>query len=63
MSGHVGVSPFLHLASHLDTTRAQISFTGGSTAHFLEGIEANRGYPRQGGNDGHIIHLPDTVRG
>ena len=44
----VGMSPSVHLTSRLETTRAQVGFTGISTAHFLEGIKANRRDPLQG---------------
>ena len=39
---------------------ALVVFTGGSKAHFLEGLKSNWRDPRQGENNGFMLQLPNT---
>ena len=52
----MGVYPFLHSASRLETMHELVGFTGGSAEHFLKGLESNRRDPRPGGNNFHMTH-------
>ena len=48
--GLMGVSPMIHLTYRTKTTRVLVGNTGGSTAHFIEGLEANQRNLCQGEN-------------